>query len=79
MLRNMEDYPTFMGSTFIELRAQRFCCKNWGGTGEGLVEVWGKGVLGCQPKQAINEFDLILDSPGWNLSLPNHVHRLVAL
>ncbi len=28
--------------------------------GEGLVEVWGKGVLGGQPKQALDEFDLAL-------------------
>ena len=27
--------------------------------GEGLVEVWGKGMLGGQPKQAVNELDLI--------------------
>ncbi len=47
--------------------------------GEGLVEGWGQDILGRQPKQAVNEFDLILDSSGLNLSLPYHVHRLVAL
>ncbi len=47
--------------------------------GEGLIEVWGKVELGGQPKQAIDEFDLILDSTSLNLALPNHVHRLVAL
>ncbi len=46
---------------------------------EGLIEVWGKGVLGGQPEQAVNELDLGLDSTGLNLSLPHHVHRLVAL
>ena len=35
-------------------------------------------MLGGQPKQASDEFDLILDSTGLNLSLPDHVHRLVA-
>ncbi len=56
-----------------------FCCKNWRGMGEGLVEVWDQCMLGGQPKQAVNELDLTLDSSSSNLSLPNHVHRLVAL
>ncbi len=42
------------------------------------MEVWGKGVLGGQPQQAVNELDLGRDSTCLNLSLPNHVHRLVA-
>ncbi len=42
------------------------------------MEVWGKGVLGGQPEQAVNELDLGLDSTCLNLSLPDHVHRLVA-
>ncbi len=46
--------------------------------GEGLVEGWGQDILGRQPKQAVNEFDLVLDSSGLNLPLPYHVHRLVA-
>ena len=44
--------------------------------GEGLIEVWGKGMLGGHLKQAIHEFNLILDSSGLDLSLPNPVHRL---
>ncbi len=43
------------------------------------MEVWGKGRLGGQSEQAIDKLDLGLDSTGLNLSLPNHVHRLVAL
>jgi hypothetical protein len=36
-------------------------------------------VLGGQSKQAIDEFDLLLlDSTYLNLSLPDHMHRLVA-
>ncbi len=47
--------------------------------GEGLDEVSGQGMLSGQPNQAIDEFDLTLDSIGFNSSLPDHVHRLVAL
>jgi len=57
----------------------RFCCKNWRSMGEGLIEVWGKGLLGGQSEQAVDELDLLLDFTGLNLSLPNHMHRLVAL
>ncbi len=56
-----------------------FCCKNWRDLGEGLIEVRGKGRLGGQSEQAVNELDLGLDSTYLNLSLPDHVHRLVAL
>ena len=43
-----------------------------------MIDVWGKGVLGGQPEQAVDELDLSLDSPCLNLSLPDQVHRLVA-
>ena len=35
-------------------------------------------MLGSQSKQAVDELDLGLDSTCWNLSLPDHMHRLVA-
>src|SRR5918992_3999938 len=35
-------------------------------------------MLGGQPKQTVEELDLGRDSTCWNLSLPDHVHRLVA-
>src|SRR5918996_720352 len=35
-------------------------------------------MLGGQPKQTVEELDLGLDSTCWNLSLPDHLHRLVA-
>ncbi len=36
-------------------------------------------MLGSQSEQAVDELDLGLDSTCLNLSLPDHVHRLVAL
>jgi hypothetical protein len=36
-------------------------------------------VLGGQSKQVIDELDLVLDPTYFDLSLPDHVHRLVAL
>jgi hypothetical protein len=35
-------------------------------------------VLGDQSKQAIDEFDLLLDSTCLNLLLSDHMHRLIA-
>ena len=35
-------------------------------------------MLGSQSEQAVDELDLGLDSTCWNLSLPDHLHRLVA-
>ena len=35
-------------------------------------------MLGGQSEQTIDEFDLVLNSTYLNLSLPDHMHRLVA-
>jgi hypothetical protein len=35
-------------------------------------------VLGSQSKQAVDELDLGQDSTCWNLSLADHMHRLIA-
>jgi gluconate kinase len=38
----------------------------------------GLGVLGSQPKQAVDELNLGLDSTCLNLPLPDHMHRRIA-